>query len=238
MRSQYKLLAALTLAFCLIEAMQGYGQTPDSADQPPSSGWHKFNESRQAADQQEPPALASQLPSQLILPAGAWIAVWVNQPLSSDQNQPGEAFTATLVQPLVVDGLVIARRGQTIGGRVAEAQKAGRVKGTSRLGLELTEISLVDGQQLPVRTQLIEYGGGTSVGRDVAAVATTTGLGAAIGAAARGGYGAGVGAVAGAAASTNRGPVTRGAATPGYSQALVTFPTLAPLSVSTEPSPH
>src|SRR3989442_5395645 len=218
MRSRYKLLAALTLAFCLIEAMPGYGQHPESADRPPSGGWKKFNESRQAADQQGPPASASQLPSQLILPAGAWIAVWVNQPLSSDQNQLGEAFTATLVQPLVVDGLVIARRGQTIGGRVAEAQKAGRVKGTSRLGLELTEISLVDGQQLPVRTQLIEYGGGTSVDRDVAPVATTTGLRAAIGAAARGGYGAGVGAVAGAAASTIRGLFSRGAPAPVYSE--------------------
>jgi len=236
MRSRYKLLAALTLAFCLIEAMPGYGQNPDSADQPPSSGWHKFNESRQAADQQEPPASASQLPSQLILPAGAWIAVRVNQPLSSDRNQPGQAFTATLVQPLVVDGLVIARRGQTIGGRVAEAQKAGRVKGTSRLGLELTEISLVDGQQLPVRTQLIEYGGGTSVGRDVAAVATTTGLGAAIGAAARGGYGAGVGAVAGAAASTIGVLVTRGRPTVVYPESVLTFRTMAPLAISTERS--
>src|SRR2546426_9037832 len=210
MRSRYKLLAALTIAFCLGEAMSGNAQDADSADQAPSSGWHKFNESQQAADQPEPPALASQLPSQLILPAGTWIVVRVNQPLSSDRNQPGEAFTATLVQPLVVNGLVIARRGQTIGGRVAEAQKAGRVKGTSRLGLELTEISVVDGQQLPVRTQLIEYGGGTSVGRDATAVATTTGLGAAIGGAARGGYGAGVGAVAGIAPSIIGDPFSQG----------------------------
>lgn len=49
-------------------------------------------------------------------------------------------------------GVVIARRGQTVAGRVAEARKAGRAKGTSRLGIEITEVSLVDGEQLPVKS--------------------------------------------------------------------------------------
>jgi hypothetical protein len=165
-----------------------------------------------------------------------WINVHVDQPLSSDHNQPGETFTATLVQPLVVDGFVVARRGQTIGGRIADAQKAGRSKGTSRLAIELTEISLVDGQQLPVRTQLIQYSGGTSTGRDAAAIAATTGMGAAIGAAADGGFGAGIGALAGAAASTIGVLVTRGRATEVYPETTLTFRTLEPLNISTERS--
>ncbi|MBI4460078.1 MAG: hypothetical protein HY648_08480 [Acidobacteria bacterium] len=174
--------------------------------------------------------------SQLTLPAGAWITVRVNQPLSSDQNQPGDAFTGTLAQPLVVNGLVVARRGQTIGGRIAEALKAGRAKGTSRLGLELTEISIVDGQQLPVLTQLIEFQGGTSVGQDATAIATAAGIGAAIGAAADGGFGAGMGAIAGAAASTIGVLVTRGKPTVIYPESLLTFRTLAPLAIYTEQS--
>jgi hypothetical protein len=162
----------------------------------------------------------------------------VNEPLSSDHSRPGDIFTATLAQPLVADGFVIARRGQTIAGRVAEAQKAGRVKGTSRLGLELTEISLVDGQLLPVRTQLIDYAGGASLGRDATAVATTTGVGAAIGAAAEGGFGAGVGALAGAAASTIGVLVTRGRATLVHLEATVTFRTFEPVTISTERAGH
>jgi hypothetical protein len=126
----------------------------------------------------------------------------VNQPLSSDHNHPGDTFTATLVQPLVADGVVIARRGQTVAGRVAEARKAGRAKGTSRLGIEITEVSLVDGQQLPVKAQLMERRGDTSVGRDVGAIGVTTGAGAAIGAGVAGPFGAGVGALAGAFVST------------------------------------
>ena len=37
------------------------------------------------------------------MPAGTWITVRVNQPISSDHNQQGDPFTATLAQPLVDD---------------------------------------------------------------------------------------------------------------------------------------
>jgi len=73
------------------------------------------------------------------VPPGTWITVRLNEPLSSDRNQPGDTFMATLAQPLVANGYVIARRGQSIVGRVAEAMKANRGGGTSRLGLELIE---------------------------------------------------------------------------------------------------
>ncbi len=193
-----------------------------------SSGWRKLGE----------PVPSAPPPAQLTLPAGAWIAVRVNEPLSSSQNRPGDTFTATLTRPLVVQGVVVARRGQTIGGRVAEAEKAGRVKGTSRLGLELTEISLTDGQQLPVRTELVQYSGGTSKGRDATTVASATGIGAAVGAAADGGFGAGMGALAGAAASAVGVLVTRGRQTLVLPEDALTFRTTAPVAISTEGAPR
>jgi hypothetical protein len=181
------------------------------------------------------PAFAD-APATLTVPAGTWISVRTDQFLSSDHNQPGDLFTATLVQPLVANGLVVARRGQIISGRVAEAVKAGKVKGTSRLALELSDIGLVDGQQLPVRTQLVEYSGGTSKGRDAAAIGTTTGIGAAVGAAAAGGVGAGIGAGAGAVASTVGVLLTRGRPTEVYPESTLTFRTVEPLTISTERS--
>ena len=211
-----------TLAF----AVSVIGARPAGAQETAPTGWRKFGESRAP----EPQAAAAQL----TLPAGSWITIRVDQPLSSDHNQPGDAFAGTLVQPLVVNGIVIARRGQTVGGRVAEAQKAGRAKGTSRLGLEVTEISLVDGLQMPVRTQLVERRGTTSVGRDAAAVGTATGVGAAIGAAADGGFGAGMGAIAGAAASTIGVLVTRGNPTVVYPESVLTFRLEEPVTISTE----
>jgi hypothetical protein len=177
------------------------------------------------------------LPSPLTLPAGTWINVRVDQTLSSDRNQPGDAFSVTLAQPLVANGFVVARRGQTMSGSVAEAVKAGRVKGTSRLALELTDVTLADGQVMAVRTQLIKYSGGTSHGRDATAIGTATGVGAAVGAAADGGFGAGVGAAAGAAASTVGVLLTRGRATEVYPEALLTFRTQQPITISTDRAP-
>ncbi|MDQ6698881.1 MAG: hypothetical protein M3Z36_01695, partial [Acidobacteriota bacterium] len=137
-------------------------------------------------------------PPQLTIKPGTFITVRVNQPLSSDRNLPGDAFSATLARPVVVDGVVVAQRGQTLGGRIAEAHKAGRIEGVSRLGIQLTDLTLVDGQQLPIQSQLISRSGPTSVDPDAGAIAGTAAVGAAIGAAANYGVGAGVGAAAGA----------------------------------------
>lgn len=192
---------------------------------PPSGGWRDANA-----------PLPADAPSQLTLPAGTWVSVRTDQVLSSDHNLPGDAFTATLAQPLVANGFVVARRGQILSGRVADAMKAGRVKGTSRLALELTDVSLADGQNMPVHTQLVQYSGGTSKGRDAAAIGTTTGLGAAVGAAAAGGVGAGIGAGAGAAASTIGVLMTRGRPTEVYPESLLTFRTTEPITISTDRS--
>lgn len=208
-----------------------YQQQPPYQQQPQQQPQYQ----QQAQQQQLPPEAPPPNP-QIRVPAGTWITVRVNQPLSSDHNQPGDAFTATLAQPVVAEGRVIARRGQTVAGRVVEVQKAGYVKGTSRLGIELTELSLVDGQQLPIRTQLAERQGPTTVGRDAAAVGTATGVGALIGAAADGGFGAGMGAIAGAGASIIGVLVTRGAPTVVYPETLLTFRLEEPLLVSTERS--
>jgi len=81
----------------------------------------------------------------LTLPAGTWLNVRVDQGLSSDHNKAGDVWTATLTQPLIVDGRVLARRGQIVGGTVAEAQKAGHGKKESRLALDLNQLTLADG---------------------------------------------------------------------------------------------
>ena len=61
----------------------------------------------------------------------------------------------------------------------------GRPRGRHlKTGFELTSITLADGQQLPIQSQMVTRNGQTSVGRDVGAVAGTTVLGAAVGAAA------------------------------------------------------
>jgi hypothetical protein len=163
------------------------------------------------------------IPAQLAIKPGTYVTVRVNQFLSSDKNQAGDFFSATLIRPIIVDGVVVAGPGQTIGGHVAEAVKAGRVKGVSRLGLELTDLTLVDGQQFPIKTSLVSRYGPTSVGRDAGAIAGTTALGAAAGAAADWGRGAAIGAGAGAAVGIVGVLLTRGEPTIVRPEQTLTF---------------
>jgi hypothetical protein len=227
-------------------------QQGQQAPAPSTGGWRKFGDGGSNSgfgtrpmnpanndDQNQAPPQGQPMPvppPQLLLPAGTWLTVRVNQPLSSDHNQPGDAFTATLMQPLVANGWVVARRGQTIQGRVTEAVKAGRVSGVSRLGVELTMLGLVDGQQVAIKTQATERKGDTSVGHDVGAVGVTAGTGAAIGAAAAGGLGAGLGAIAGAGAATIGVFSTRGKPTVIYPEMALTFHLDNPVTISTERS--
>jgi hypothetical protein len=176
------------------------------------------------------------VPQTLTLPAGTTIVGELSQYLSSHQNRPGDQFTMTLDQPLVVNGWVAARVGQVVHGQVTVANKGGLGKGPSELGIELTELILVDGQQLPITTQLIDATGGSNTGRNVATVATTTGLGAAIGAAIGEGRGAGIGAAAGAAAGLIGVLKTSGKPTVIPPESTLTFRLGAPAYFSTEGS--
>lgn len=176
----------------------------------------------------------SSVPETLTLRPGAFVTVRVDQYLSSDKNQAGDTFYATLAQPLIVDGVVVARRGATVMGRINDARKAGRVEGTSSLGLQLTSLSLVDGQQVSIQSQVIDRNGSTSVGRDAAAIGTTAALGAAIGASTRhAGENAAIGAGAGAAAGIIGVLLTRGRATEVYPESILTFRLDSTVAIST-----
>lgn len=176
-------------------------------------------------------------PAVLVLPAGTVITIEATEILSSGTHQPGDNFAAQLHHPLVVDGWVVARSGQTVVGRIADAKRAGRIKGTAKLLLELEGLVLVDGHQTPVETELVENSGPTSRGRDVTTVAITTGVGAAVGAVC-GGKGAAIGAVVGAGVGIAGVLVTRGDDVEIGPEKLLTFRLMSPLTVSTGESQH
>lgn len=223
MKSGYRITLSLLAAASLIFAQ-------DTTQ----SGWKKVGEtgSGQAPALQsnaqpavDPPA-DPPAPPQLTLKAGTFITVRLNQVLSSDRNQPNDAFTGTLVGPLVVDGFVVAQPGQTMAGRVVEAKKAGQAKGVSHLGIQLTNLTFVDGQQASIQSDLVTRTGPTSVGRDATAIGVTTGAGAAIGAG------------AGALASTIGVLLTRGKPTIIGPESVLTFKIDADVNIATDRSPQ
>jgi hypothetical protein len=183
--------------------------------------------------QQYPRVRPANLPDNLTIPAGTVIQVRSTDWLSSEKSQTGDVFIATLVQPIVVDGWVVMRRNQNIIGHVTDAKKAPRGGGVSKLQLDLNQLTLVDGQLVPVQTTLLNASAGTSNGRSAAAIGLTTGTGAAIGAGFGGGPGAAIGAGAGFTAGVLGVLFTRGKPTIIPPEDVLTFKLENPLTIST-----
>jgi hypothetical protein len=186
---------------------------------------------QQAQGQQNQPVP----PATLTMPAGTIVRLRVDEWISSDRNVIGDNFSAVLDQPIVVDGWVVARRGQAQTGRISSVKK-GKAGGSSQLGVEIPELTLVDGQQLPVQTQLFQASNGPDRGRQVATVGSTTGLGAIIGAIAGGGTGAAIGAGIGATAGMAGVMYTKGNPTEIPPETVLSFHLQAPVTISTEKS--
>ena len=178
------------------------------------------------------------LPAELILKPGTYITVRIGQALSSDHNRTGDAFTAHLTQPIVVDGVVVAERNQTVYGRVDGVEKQS-ASHPSQLALELTSITLADGTQLPVHSSLVgRTGTSTPAGVQAGTVAATTGAGAIIGGAVGWGTGAAIGAGAGAVAGLAGVLLTRNHPTVVYPETPLTFSVNAQAVISTTRAPQ
>ena len=164
--------SALTLVAGLALA-QTAPQPAASPDQPTlqqpqpdpaaSQGWPQVqganpqfqNPGDRSAPQYPPP----NIPATLTLKAGTYVTVRLNQILNSDHNHAGDAYSATLTAPVVVDGIVVAARGQQVNGSVTDAKKSGHGEKVSHLGIQLTSLVLVDGQQAPIQSESMTRNG-------------------------------------------------------------------------------
>jgi hypothetical protein len=152
--------------------------------------------------------------------------------ISSDKNQPGDTFHATMDQPLIVDGMVLAERGAQLEGKVVQSQKAGRVKGVSDIELQLVRLHLSDGQAIAIQTAIFEKEGPTSHKSDAEKIGGGAALGAIIGAIAGGGKGAAIGAGAGGAAGGGVVMATRGKPVNFPSESKLSFRLANPVTVT------
>ncbi|HXA83370.1 MAG TPA: hypothetical protein VNY56_09700 [Methylomirabilota bacterium] len=137
----------------------------------------------------------------ITVPAGTRILIRTIDSIDSTKQKTGYRFSATLETNLQAEDTVIAPRGTTIYGRLANASSAGRMKGSSDLTLELTDI-VINGTAYPLLTSTYEVKGKGEGGNTAKKVVGGAGLGALIGGLAGGGKGAGIGALAGAGAGT------------------------------------
>lgn len=221
---------------------QPLGQPNDAYGQPiqqdPQQAQTEPMPQTPAPQAQPAPAKPYGLPPRLTLKPGTYLTVRLNQGLSTAHNQIGDGFSASLMQPVIVDGVVLANRGQIVYGRISELQKQ-KAESPSRLGLQLTGITLADGTQVPIESQLVTQQGGTTPGAvQAGTVAGTTGAGAVIGGMVGWGAGAAIGAGAGAAAGLIGVLLTRHHPTVLYPETPLTFQVTTPVTVSTLNNPQ
>ena len=140
-------------------------------------------------------------PNTVTIDQGTMVYVRIGETLTAQKNLTGDTFFATLDAPLVADGFVIAEKGARVEGKIIEVDKAGKLSGTSRLSLELTQVNTSDGQRVHLQTSTYTKDGADRNHKDDAAkIGGGAVIGAVIGAAAGGGKGAVIGAGAGGAA--------------------------------------
>jgi len=242
---KFLLLAALGLALGSgawpVAARQNQPDQPGEVQSPVGQSASQLQGQPETPAQQQPDAQAqgeanqAVPPQTLTLPAGTVVRVRVDEWLSSDRNLTGDSFSAVLSEPIVVNGWVVARRGQAQTGRVSLVKKS-HAGGASQLGVDLPELTLVDGQQVPLQTQLFQTSAGTSHDRDAAIIGTTTVVGAVIGAIAGRGTGAAIGAGVGATAGIIGVMSTPGKPTVIPPETVLSFRLQAPVTISTENS--
>lgn len=136
-------------------------------------------------------APASAAPSAVSVPAGTTLLVRMVDGASSSDSK-GKRFTTTLETDLVAGGVMVAKAGTKVYGRVESAQGAGRFAGKSTLDLRLSELT-VGGVLVPIVSGPYAQAGAKSIGKTAKGAAGGAAIGAIAGDA---GKGAAIGAVA------------------------------------------
>jgi hypothetical protein len=173
---------------------------------------------------------AAQGGRKITVPAGTPILIRMTNSIDSSKQQAGYKFSATLETNLQADNVVVARRGTPVYGVLSTASSAGKMKGSSELGLELTSI-FINETSYPLLTSTYDIKGSGEGSKTTRKVVGGAGLGALIGGIAGGGKGAGIGALAGAGAGTAVAATKKGQQISIPSESLIEFRLAQPVAL-------
>ena len=165
------------------------------------------------------------------LPAGQPIMIRMIDGVDSSKNHVGDIFHASLETDLNVNGVLVARRGSDVYGRLASADEGGKFSGKSELQLELTRL-VIDGKDYPLVSSDYNLQGKGRGGDTAKKVGGGAVLGAIIGGIAAGGKGAAIGAAAGGGAGAGVQILTKGQQVKVPSETLLEFRLQQPTTVT------
>ena len=196
MRSRYALYkCTIPVVLVLFSLACGKGSNPETGANQPAAG----SESSSAGKATSEKGSAGQ--AAVTVPAGTVITVRLGETLSSKNSQAGQGFSATVAQPVQVEGNVVIPTGSTARGTVVAAHPLGRFKGAALLEVRLTSVD-INGSDTHIQTAAVARSLKGKGKRSVVMAGGGAGLGALIGGLAGGGKGAAIGALAGGGAGT------------------------------------
>jgi hypothetical protein len=140
--------------------------------------------------------IAANQMGQVTIPAGTRLIIRTTDSIDSNRHGVGHRFRGQLEGAIVIDGVTVAPRGTFVHGRIAQAQQAGRMVGSSQLTVEFTDI-VIDDQFFPISTGTLSAQTQGEAGRTVGRTARAAAVGGLI----SGSSGARTGAKVGAGVS-------------------------------------
>jgi len=107
----------------------------------------------------------------VFVPAGTMLHTRITQTLTTKLNYQGDAFTASVSEPVMLDGAVVIPVGSTLQGRITLMNRPGRIKGVGQMVLTVNHLLFPDGHSLPLSAVLM-----TTYGADRVKVVGSEGL--------------------------------------------------------------
>ena len=176
----------------------------------------------------QPPAPPA--PQAVTLPEATVITVRLNEKVSSKDNSSGDRFTATVAEPVQVDGKDVIPKGAAVTGTVTDAKARGKIKGAATLRLVLDSVTVND-KKYDIRTTAVARSMQGKGKRTAEFAGGGAGAGALIGGLAGGGKGLGIGLLAGGAAGLAGGAFTGNKDIVLPAETLLSFKLLKPVDI-------
>jgi hypothetical protein len=223
-----RLTLSLFSVICLTFSLAGCQKSADQQATSDTSSSPAADAGKSEAAKAEPRKIFE--PKPIIVPADTEITVVLDSTLGSKTSTPGQAFTATVQEPVEIEGKVAIPKGARATGTVKDAKAAGHFKGGAVLALTLTSIE-INGKDHEIQTSdatQVSKGKGK---RTAALIGGGAAGGAGIGALAGGGKGAAIGALIGAAAGTGGAALTGNRDITLPAETALSFKLLQPMEV-------
>lgn len=101
--------------------------------------------------------------------AGTILKVALIDAIGTDRSTPGDHFSASLAEAVVIDGKTLLKKGTQVRGRVFDLREPGHLNGVAAFRLILTEI-MHEGKVIAITTRHFEATadiGGVNRGEDI-----------------------------------------------------------------------